>query len=85
MKGKEVIFDYITKKIEAIKNSNDIVKAQFAYYSPSQIPCIIIEQNKSDVNNALFMITEKDSLIYRIDICGLPNWRDAEGTGIYPE
>ena len=84
MVGKEVVFEYITAKMETVKNSNNIVKAQLAYYSSSQIPCIIMEQNK-DLDNGLFMITVKDNLIYRIDICLAPNWREADGTGIYPE
>lgn len=80
--SKEEVFKYLKHKFEIIKNSETKLFAEIAYFGEE--PCIILAQDNKDNKIATLLLEIKNQHISRMDICEVPNWRDAIRTNEYP-
>jgi hypothetical protein len=75
-------FKYLKHKFEIIKNSETKLFAEIAYNGED--PCIILAQDTTENKVATLLIEVTNEQVSRMDICEVPNWKDARRTNEYP-
>ena len=60
--------DYITKKIKAIRKSNNVVKTRMMHFKDTGKPCLLLEQAPGTEPACLFVERSKNGLIARMDM-----------------
>jgi hypothetical protein len=97
--GKEQVFDYLTRKMQTVRNSLPQFKAyaEVGYCGSQEAynvrvwsayegkPCVVMAQGNPDVVLSLVLLDTEQAKITRVDICTVaPRPSTATRTGEYP-
>jgi hypothetical protein len=86
MIGKDAYTNYISKKLETIRNSGQQVYAELGTIEAyGHTECVVIAQDTKDNLVCIAYLTASSNKITRLDLCIVPPARQAKRTGIYPE
>ena len=67
MTSAEQYVDYITRKIQTLKNENIVIKASMMHIREWGKPCLVLEQDP-DIKTCLFVERSKNGLIAKMDM-----------------
>ncbi len=99
LKGKDTVFEYLSGKMAAIRDSSAEYKvyAEIGYcgsqkgkavqlFGADGDPCVVMAQGNVDNPSGIVLLRIDDSKIVSIALCSVvPNPKDAVRTGEYPE
>ena len=67
MTSAEQYVDYITRKIQTLKNENIVIKTSMMHIRDWGKPCLVLEQ-EPDIKTCLFVERSKNGLIAKMDM-----------------
>ena len=67
MTSAEQYVDYITRKIQTLKNENIVIKTSMMHIRDWGEPCLVLEQDP-DIETCLFVERSKNGLIAKMDM-----------------
>ena len=83
--SKAAFAAYIVPKLQTIKNSGNRVWAEIAYAETLGAgPCVVLAQGDPDDLEATLLISMRDEMISRADLCCIPRPEDCGRTGEIP-
>jgi len=85
IESKQEYLDYITPKLDVVRDSGTKVWAEMAILTHSfPGPCVVLAQGDKENLVALVLAKVKDGQIERIDMCIVPTPQSAKRSGEYP-
>ena len=83
--SKAEFLDYITPKLETLRNAGAVVWAEFGWLDHENPgPCVVMAQGGKENLVAVVLAGVADGKIARLDMCGVPPPRHVRRSGEYP-
>lgn len=83
--SKADYLDYITQKLDTVRQSGAVVWAELAYLDEArQQPCVVLAQGAADNLQAVVLVKVQGNHISRMDLCAVPSPNSVYRTGKYP-
>lgn len=92
LKGRQNVIEDLKARFQSLRQSGRKLYAELAVLGPQRstkdeeiTPCLILSQEVQVNRMAVIFVTVQDGLIARIEIrTDSPNWKEAQGSGLFP-